>query len=82
MNILKSATGKDRAVFLSEEITRTKNWRDDDRFGGPAKPTTTYFVWVSYSDEPDLDFYEKRDTLAAAERLFRTWSKICDDISH
>ena len=82
MNILKSATGSDRTVTLSKEITGPKNWRDDPRFGGTAKPTTTYFVEVSYADAPHLDFFEKRDTLAAAERLFRTWSKICDDISH
>lgn len=78
MNTLKSAAGKDRTVTLSKEVTRTKNWRDDARFGGTAKPVTAYFVEVVYGDDPALNFCEKRDTLAAAERTFRTWAQICD----
>ncbi len=78
MTSIETATGNNRTIKLSKRVTSTKNWRDDARFGGPAKPTTTYFVEVSYADEPDLDFYEKRDTLAAAKRLFRTWSTLCD----
>jgi len=79
MTILKSAAGNDRTVFLRKEVTRTKNWREDARFGGAAKPLTTYYVEVSYGDDADLDFYEKRDTLAAAKRTFRTWAQLCDD---
>jgi len=79
MTILKNARGNDRTVTMSKDITLTKNWRDDPRFGGTAKRTTTYFVEVSYGDKPDLNFYEKHDTLAGAQRFFRTWSKLCDD---
>ena len=78
MSTLKNATGNDRTVTLTKEVTRAKNWREDARFGGPAKPKTTYFVEVSYSDTPHLDFFEKRDTLAAAKRTFRTWAQLCD----
>ena len=77
--ILKNASGNNRTVTLSKEVTRTKSWREDVRFGGAAKPLTTYYVEVSYGDDADLNFCEKRDTLAAAERLFCTWSHLCDD---